>query len=1524
MIFLDNFYKLITPELLKRGIDYSANVNIVKNTTSLITSKVKSYLTDEDFNVTIKLGKLNAIEEVSCTCLENKDDYCPHVVGTLIKYQGKIKITNPDDININSVFSSFFSNLIYSFKFTEKNMPKIMNLLNEFSTQNNYSLCHVFDIYLKRLKEKQGYLTIRNILINYFVRTNNPEVAIIFLKNQCRFSYDSNILKEIELFRDSYLVNNDIIYLHYMINYIIFSDKINYLSYFFIEKSLTDKNTFYKILLSQIVRSGSYDIIKEVESTCNSDFIPYALENLDFLVPTYFLKIIQVFQKFDFEYFKTIENLLDLSNNLNLTIRLASRIKSKKLITYLLEKYNLYYKLPLKLIPIEIILKDFSFYFDKDSALLTKVLLESTFNSKDILLKREIFSNLYINYQNNSSLEKFKKVLDELEITDYIIYLYTTYSLDSKLEIDYSEEKLNNLENNFISNNTSLNIDNLSCFGELTSANFLSFKNSGWPFDNNSSILLSYPDIPFKSSYYLTIIYNPNTHQELTLYLIFDEAFVEMKILNNILVDCKFLNGSKTLEMEYASYVKHLLSIEPSLLVQKMHDLKINEIRQNIDNNIKKIEREKIEEFEEYLEIMRDIRKPLKGSIDLLFSIDNNKTLNCSLKITCGNSKYSFDNLDYFTLKHQRSWAGDTFLERELFSDPVNSFIYNELCILGEDSIQNQDKFYLKIFDYFLEHNIDLYISFHKTNKNKNNPNYLLKEEKNLKIIVSDDGDFILDPEVILKNIIFTTNYIFYLDEENYQFYRLNLENKYLAYIVKFIVLNPNFNFKPYIKELLIKHMEAFEDNFKISEKLLDTYEIKKFHAKVFFDLDEKNYQITFKNEYYFDNLLLENSFPNDASKIDTFVRDLIDKNEEIPIYFYKMKRIIEELSKLGFEDSRLKDETLVANFTKCDLSNLKKMASIYVSNSISSKKIRYINQVNAKLTLVEGWVNAHIYGEDLDNDSLKIILSAYRKKKKYVLVKDDIIAIDETLFRNLDNLVNDLSLNENFLLDDQKVSIYNIFSLQEDNKKIIIDRDEEIKNIIDEIKNYKNFPCEISSVFKGIIKEYQLDGYKWLKVLEKYKLGGILADDMGLGKTIQMIALLEDVKDSLPILIVCPKSLVYNWSNEFKKFNSSVKYEIVTGTKLERESILKRMDNGTKCAYIISFDTLKKDSSTIQNINFSYAILDEAQNIKNMESLRAKTVKEIKANHKFVLTGTPIENALTDLWSIFDFLMPGYLGNISDFRVSEKKMILENDTYELKRLIAKTKPFILRRTKSEVAKFLPEKTEEIIYGTFEKKSRDLYKANLLLAKEEFETNKNRFGVLKYITILREICISPSLIYENFTEISTKVELAGNLIKEAISGSHKVILFSSFVKGLNLIEDFLNLNKIKYFILTGDTAVEKRFEIVSLFNSETSPEKVFLVSLKAGGVGLNLTGADIVIHLDPWWNIAAYNQANDRTHRIGQTKNVHIYKIIISDSIEEKVLLLQESKRQLVEKVIFENDEGVSKLSLEDYKYLLS
>ena len=614
-------------------------------------------------------------------------------------------------------------------------------------------------------------------------------------------------------------------------------------------------------------------------------------------------------------------------------------------------------------------------------------------------------------------------------------------------------------------------------------------------------------------------------------------------------------------------------------------------------------------------------------------------------------------------------------------------------------------------------------------------------------------------------------------------------------------------------------------------------------------------------------------------------------------------------------------------------IEKLNALGKVYATEKISQVKSLRSRQTQIGVSLEGNLLNLKIDTEGIDRQELFSILESYQQKKKYHRLKDgSYLNLTESGLSSVSDLVTGLGLGKKELNQSQiSLPAYRALYINQvlgEDQGISGFRNQAYERLIQGMDHMMDVSVTVPEAVQDTLRPYQAEGYRWLKTLEQYGFGGILADDMGLGKTLQVIALLlSQPENSAPSLIVCPTSLIYNWEHEFGKFAPDMKVLPVTGTAEERKALLQNMTEYD--AVITSYDLLRRDEALYSAHTFRYMIIDEAQYIKNHTTQNAKAVKSIRAEHKAALTGTPIENRLSELWSIFDFLMPGFLYSYTRFRADyERAIVKEKDEEVIRRLRRMLQPFILRRLKQDVLQDLPEKTEQVVFTGLRGVQKQLYQASVLQLREQIEGQsgteyqKSKLQLLSQLMRLRQICCDPALCFEGYDGESAKTEVCMELIEDCIASGHKLLLFSQFTSMLERLERKLQEKNTDYYKLTGDTSKEERQQLVEAFQKDQVP--VFLISLKAGGTGLNLTAADIVIHYDPWWNVAAQNQATDRTHRIGQENPVTVYKLIARDTIEERILKLQESKQDLSEQILSGHGESLSHLSKEELLEILS
>ena len=713
------------------------------------------------------------------------------------------------------------------------------------------------------------------------------------------------------------------------------------------------------------------------------------------------------------------------------------------------------------------------------------------------------------------------------------------------------------------------------------------------------------------------------------------------------------------------------------------------------------------------------------------------------------------------------------------------------------------------------------------------------------------------------------------------------------------------------------------KENVVVDENIDNIVIVKKPECKLYFDLNYNDIVCNVKLIY--GNIELD-YFDND----NKVLRDIEYENE-----------VITDLRKVGFyidkNKIKLDDIDLIGKFLEEDINYLTEKYNVFTSEKL--KEIGVVKTSAITSTFSIGKDNIMRYSFDLgdiSSDELDSLFKNLKAKKKYFKLKNgNYLNLDNNNIKELKNLVDDINLSSKDIKNGSGIipkyrAIY-LDSLKD--KYNIIKTNSLFNDFIDTFLKYKDINLSLTKKDKEVLRDYQEVGVKWLYNIYKCGLGGILADEMGLGKSIQIIylikKLLKENKDS-KYLIVSPTSLVYNWENEFKKFAPDIKYETFGDIKNIRHEKLKK-DNPS--VYITSYGLLREDYNYYKDINFDVCIIDEGQNIKNPNAGITKTVKSINANTKFALTGTPIENSAVELWSIFDYSMDGFFGDQQEFGRKYKVEEFDEDTNKkLQNLNKLISPFVLRRRKVDVLKDLPEKLENNIYIDLSDSQKKLYAKEVERVNKEFDNilhtegiSKARFLILQLLVKLRQLCIDPRIVYENYKDGSNKIDTLINVVKEYVNNGHKILLFTSFRTALDLVRKEFNKNGITSYTIDGSVSSKKRMELVDKFNSDDT--NVFLIMLKSGGTGLNLTSADVVIHLDLWWNPQAESQATDRAHRIGQKNTVEVIKLVSKGTIEDKILELQQKKKKLSDKVIEgENIDKniISKLTEKELKELLS
>ncbi|MBQ6782896.1 MAG: DEAD/DEAH box helicase [Acholeplasmatales bacterium] len=746
------------------------------------------------------------------------------------------------------------------------------------------------------------------------------------------------------------------------------------------------------------------------------------------------------------------------------------------------------------------------------------------------------------------------------------------------------------------------------------------------------------------------------------------------------------------------------------------------------------------------------------------------------------------------------------------------------------------------------------------------------------------------DSKILVSGI----NRAYFYDDENiyaYQ-YKNRLENKLFNYLFKINgSLKIDVNSDKFISSLL----PLIRNSINVRDDFYEKYPVPNIRINSYLSYDKEIVYLQPKISCPLDD------------RASPYIKELLDAYlTTIETYGFK-KGEQKQYRIIDIEDQYV--------LLTSDLSQIKAFGEVYFDESMKKINAKKSKRTSINISYNVGLLDFR-FDADMSSKDLKKMLEAYHEKKKFVRLEDNtILEIDEDVAKELDDFMEDFNISIKDLAKPITKPLNYLLKLVS-GVDTNLSMDDEVVKMIKTIQNYKKSSFNPNDPFDKKLREYQIEGFKWLKTLTSYGFGGILADDMGLGKTLEIISFLDSDTVNKPSLIVCPMSLVYNWENECEKWGFNYPVKMILGSIEERTDLIRNIKKNQKELYITSYDSLRRDI-TLYDSEFRFVIADEAQFIKNQFAQKSEAIKALNSEINFALTGTPIENGLADLWSIFDFLMPGYLSNYSHFKSRYESLIVHDDLETLDNLKKRVSPFILRRTKKDVLKDLPDKIEECYYYKMENKQRDIYNGYVEKLKEDIKSGGN--NILALLTRLRQICITPELILQEHFD-NTKINMAVDIIKSSIEGGHRILVFSQFAQSFPILSKELDDMGIRNFILDGTTKAKTRMEMVDEFNANTDI-KVFIISLKAGGTGLNLVGADMVIHLDPWWNSSAELQASDRAYRIGQTKNVNVLRLICKDTIEEKVMELQKIKRELAESVV--NSEGIKKLSKQDILDLL-
>ncbi len=770
----------------------------------------------------------------------------------------------------------------------------------------------------------------------------------------------------------------------------------------------------------------------------------------------------------------------------------------------------------------------------------------------------------------------------------------------------------------------------------------------------------------------------------------------------------------------------------------------------------------------------------------------------------------------------------------------------------------------------------------------------------------------------LLKSGVRGKHHLYRMQDDTLYRYRFDAEGKCLELIDSLIeqqLFVRNEDFAGFYKYVL----SEIRDYAQIYGIAKYDYTLEPAGLELYGDIDDKN-RVSFQLDILYEDSRIpgftgtQDYIPLKQEIVQNFIMQYADEidTDAHCAYFYDVS------------------ETLLA-FMRDGLPFLSEYCEVFVSDILKNMNKKHVVNLRAGIRLSNNLLEIDLHSKDIQKDELLEVLKAYRRKKHFYRLKNGkLLNLKSDQLEELNQMLQEFHIDES-QLENSCIQLpgYRLFMLDtfaKNSEFISFKKEHVVQNVLDSFHDLKSKDIQIPDGYEGILRDYQKDGYRWLKLMHRYGFGGILADDMGLGKTLQVISFLESEKrEDRCSIVVVPSSVLYNWEDETTKFTSNLKVCCITGSQEKREKLIR--DSEDMDLLITSYDYLKRDIGYYEGRTFFYKILDEAQYIKNQRTMNAISTKRLKSQYALALTGTPIENSLAELWSIFDFLMPGYLFDYRFFSQSfEKEIMLKKDKKLQERLKKMVQPFILRRVKKDVLKELPEKTETTLSVAMNEEEENLYLANLAQVNKKLQEETgiekgNRFQILGMLIRLRQICCDPRLIYENITTPSSKLKACLELVKSLTDNNKSVLLFSNFTSMLDLIQIELHNLHIPYFRMDGTTNKEERRELVQKFQDKE--RKVFLISLKAGGTGINLTAAEAVIHFDPWWNVSAENQASDRAYRIGQQSNVQVYKLIMRNTIEERIQGLQQMKKELADIFVENNEMNIMQMDKEQILELL-
>ena len=964
-----------------------------------------------------------------------------------------------------------------------------------------------------------------------------------------------------------------------------------------------------------------------------------------------------------------------------------------------------------------------------------------------------------------------------------------------------------------------------------------------------------------------------------------------------------FKENSKHIKNYVCKHISATNDVFYSLAKKKMQKNKLK------SNNKPKLVKEKNEEHKgqekRFLSLDINIKHMLKEGITLF---------NCEFRIGAGNLNLILDLKD--------------FLYKNSLKKPLkfnDGFTYNPLKdeFLDEDKrvlqfvASHKDMIsgrYLRLKQNNLKDFLKLIDEKKKINFNFNSINYEVKVKKEnvpvaLTLKEGKEG-FILNHHKKFPIILNNSGDVMFFDRNLYLPRKRQLE--YYIPIHKLFLKNNTITYKKSLENLrsLLEELKNISKNIVLDENIRV---FKEKLMKTTFNLYKNKEKIycNVKIDYcgYIIDLIRD-------EKDNSFLRDLkSEKYIEFQLERFKFIKREEDFCFIGSE------EEIYELFSK-GIKRLRELGEVLLSEELKEFKVLDSSLISSELKELSNFYKLKFDFGDFELRELRESIEAMKRGDRFYRTKKVYLDLEDPGIVNFLNLLDDLGL-ENIKDNEVYIDKSKVLYIQEklkDRTLSFIKGGNVLQEIVGKLLNKEFKRKLVPKALNAELRPYQKEGFKWINEITDLGFGGVLADDMGLGKTLQIIAFLLSQKKSKSIVVV-PTSVIYNWMDEFEKFAPSIRVGLVHGSKSKRDKVLRDFKRGLGIkieeknlkeksyekydVLLTTYGTLKNDEKAYENLSFDYCIIDEAQNIKNPSAQATLSVKNIKSRCNIALTGTPIENNLMELWSIFDFVMPGYLFTKDRFR--ERFILDESNLSELKYLIT---PFILRRLKEEVLSELPEKLEKKYLVEMKGKQKQLYSFYVKAIKNQLNENKSseksgrdKINLFAYLTKLREICLDPSIVVPDYKGGSSKLTVVREIVKDASESGKKILLFSQFTSVLQKIEEDFKKEDISYLYLDGGTSAKDRVERVKKFN-EDSNIKVFLISLKAGGVGLNLTSASVVIHFDPWWNPSVEDQATDRVHRFGQENKVEVIKLVAKDTIEEKIVLMQEDKRELIQSLM--------------------